>query len=553
MSADGLKQLVLKVTYSLLATSLVLGTMGCPDDDDPDPVNDVDINDVANDVDVFPPPNDVIDDVMPDVTPDVMPDVTPDVEPDVVPDVLPPGTARVKIIHDVADLLAESVDVYLNGDLLLDDFEYGTATGFIEVDSSLDYTIAVAGSDSTSVDDAFGTFGPFTFDEAARYVVVVSGVLDPTEFTDNPGGADISAQVFTFDQGREGATNGEVDDVLIFHGVTDAPAVNIVGAGTAPTLAEGLGYGEFTDDYLSLGQGVTAFDVMIGDDRVGSWQTHSVAGGQAYVYVITGFVDATQNPQAPLRILAYTAGEGTDRITGEPLERAARIQAFHNSPDPDLATVDVWVNDEPFIPGFSYRNATPFVTVPSGQAMVIDLTPAGAADTGASVFAETVTLEAGSTQAAVVSGIDNDETITNPNGVGIELNLYTSADVAEAPAPESALDLVVFHGIVDAPRVDVLATSAGVETAVLIDDLGYGEFTGRASVGAVTTRLDVTPAGTPATVVLSFTAALETFEGQAALVVASGLLTPPAGYPGAVLAVVAPDGTVALLEPDVVE
>ena len=41
--------------------------------------------------------------------------------------------ARVQIIHNSADMAAQSVDVYLNNELLLDNFSFRTSTPFIAV------------------------------------------------------------------------------------------------------------------------------------------------------------------------------------------------------------------------------------------------------------------------------------------------------------------------------------------------------------------------------------------------------------------------------------
>ena len=42
------------------------------------------------------------------------------------------GQARVQVIHNSADEAAEVVDVWLNDILLIDDFEFRTATPFVD-------------------------------------------------------------------------------------------------------------------------------------------------------------------------------------------------------------------------------------------------------------------------------------------------------------------------------------------------------------------------------------------------------------------------------------
>ena len=53
-------------------------------------------------------------------------------------------TARLQVIHNAADPLAASVDVYINGNKALDNFAFRTATPFIDVPSGADLNIGIA-------------------------------------------------------------------------------------------------------------------------------------------------------------------------------------------------------------------------------------------------------------------------------------------------------------------------------------------------------------------------------------------------------------------------
>ena len=58
--------------------------------------------------------------------------------------------ARVQIIHNSADMAAQSVDVYLNNELLLDNFSFRTSTPFVDIPANEDITISIAPSTSMS-------------------------------------------------------------------------------------------------------------------------------------------------------------------------------------------------------------------------------------------------------------------------------------------------------------------------------------------------------------------------------------------------------------------
>lgn len=68
------------------------------------------------------------------------------------------------------------VDVYLNGDLLIDDFVFRTATPFIDAPATIDFTVAIAPSNSTSAGDAIYT-QVFNLADGGTYVVVASGIV----------------------------------------------------------------------------------------------------------------------------------------------------------------------------------------------------------------------------------------------------------------------------------------------------------------------------------------------------------------------------------------
>ncbi|MDZ4820878.1 MAG: DUF4397 domain-containing protein, partial [Planctomycetota bacterium] len=64
----------------------------------------------------------------------------------------------------------------------------------------------------------------------------------------------------------------------------------------------------------------------------------------------------------------------------------ASLQVIHNSPYAAAALVDVYVNDALLLNDFAFRSATPYVTVPSGVNLKIDITAANAPNNASPVF-----------------------------------------------------------------------------------------------------------------------------------------------------------------------
>jgi hypothetical protein len=153
--------------------------------------------------------------------------------------------ARVQVIHNSADTSARTVDVYLNDTRVLDNLQFRRASGFVNIPAGTEVAIGVAPGNSTSVQDTVARFN-FTLEEDKRYVIVANGIVSANGYT--------PMQKFVlsvFDMGREEATDPAKTDVLVMHGSTDAPSVDIVER-TEGMLVENISYGEFSDDYLEL-------------------------------------------------------------------------------------------------------------------------------------------------------------------------------------------------------------------------------------------------------------------------------------------------------------
>lgn len=143
------------------------------------------------------------------------------------------NTAKVQVIHNCPDV--QTVDVYLGNTLLLDNFEYRTATGYVNVPSGAD-TLFVAPANSTSNADAVYSLGVNLVAETAT-VIVASGLV-----TNPPMG---QAFRLSTNGGLILGTTGEVQ-VLVYHGSHDAPTVDVRGADTTTVIVDDISFGAFS-------------------------------------------------------------------------------------------------------------------------------------------------------------------------------------------------------------------------------------------------------------------------------------------------------------------
>lgn len=416
------------------------------------------------------------------------------------------GSAKLQVIHNSA---SPTVDIYANSEKILDDFEYRTATPFIDVPSDVNIRIGVAPANSASVADTLVGFS-VTFTENKKYVVTASGIVGNT------------ATPFTLiinENGQDVATQSGKVDVAVLHGSTNAPAVDVDAVFVADNVVSNLPYGQFTP-YLSLDP--TKYDLAVRANGntaiVASFRADlsGLAGGAATVFA------SGELGGSPAFGLFAALANGT--VIQLPLTPTARLQVIHNSPNP---TVDVYAGNTRLLNDFEFRKATPFISVPADRSIRIGVAPGASASVADTLVGFPVNLETGKTYAVFASGI-----------VGSTTTPFTllADEARESSTVPAEVQFAVHHGAPGAPAVDVAVFGAGN----IVTDLAYGDFTPYLGVAPATYLLQVKPAGS-STVVGTFSANLSALAGGAARVFASGIF---GGNPAFGLFAALPDGTV---------
>ncbi len=254
----------------------------------------------------------------------------------------PPPTV-VQYVHASADPAAELVDVYVNDELVLEAFEYGTATEFIltPVNEELNVVVTVSGTETPVIEKAL------TLDFDVLYSITVTGVASPEEFAPNPDGADTGLQLLVTEDVR--IQSGSESDVefYILHASTDAPAVDIRANGTL--LAEGISYGESTP-YLNVSADTYEIDVLVAgtEDIAARFEADlSMLGGGAAQLVAKGFLNPADNQNGPMFSVAAVLpnGEviGFEGVTGDKPgnEIPAEFALEQNYPNPFNPTTNI--------------------------------------------------------------------------------------------------------------------------------------------------------------------------------------------------------------------
>jgi len=235
-------------------------------------------------------------------------------------------------------------------------------------------------------------------------------------------------------------------------------------------------------------------------------------------------------------------------------DQTARLQVIHNAADPAAEVVDLYVNGDLFYDDFKFRTATPFVDVPAGVDLELAVAPGGSNGVQDSIAVFTVNFAENETYVAVANGVVGNDFAANPDGRNINFTIFARDNVKEKGLFPFLVDALILHGATDAPKVDLLvsidksdnkynstqAADMDLPTVstwwgykwLLANNIAYGDFKGYKRLLPYKFIIDVTPADDNLNVVASFKANLSGLGGGAAVVFASGFLSPAANNNG---------------------
>lgn len=432
------------------------------------------------------------------------------------------GTASLQIIHNCADAAASTVDIWVNGALFVDNVDFRTATPFTEVPAGVPLVVDIAPGTSMSASESIFQ-QTFTLTADETYIIVASGIVSATGYS--------PAQPFSlavYDLAQETAAGGASNtDVLVYHGSTDAPTVDVYESAVLNTTAvDDISYGEFagylalpTDDYtLQVRDGANSTIVATYSAPLSTLGL----GGAAITVLASGFLDSSMNSNGPAFGLYVALATGGPLVPLPVLANpTARLQVVHNSADLAAATVDVWLNNTLLLDDVDFRTASPFIDAQAGVPFVVSIAAPTSTDTVGAIAHYTFTLDEGGSYIVVANGIVSASGYSPVQ----PFDLYVATDARETANDPANTDILVFHGASDAPTVDVAEIDV-LGGSTLVDDLPYGSFSDYLEVPTADYVLEVrTSDGTP---VAAFNAPLASLalQGQAITVFASGFLDP---------------------------
>ena len=230
-----------------------------------------------------------------------------------------PATARLQVIHNSPDPAADTVDVYVNDVLYLDDVAFREASAFADVPAGVALKVDITANDAA--DNAAPVFtGTYTLDASSTVQLIATGVVG-TGFAANPDGVDTAFTLLASVTAQETSAEAGKVDVRVVHGAPDAPTVDVRSFSCGIDCVDTIVVDDvrFTDvtAYVPLDPGFYNLAVTTADGAttVASYTADlSIAAGNAVTVLASGFVTPADDNNGPAFELVAVFSNGTTAI-----------------------------------------------------------------------------------------------------------------------------------------------------------------------------------------------------------------------------------------------
>lgn len=393
------------------------------------------------------------------------------------------GTARLRAVHAVPDIVGVPVDIYVNNENVAPGVDFFSATEYLDVPvGETDIAVVPAGGDP---DTAAVITATVTLEEGQDYSAVARGTADDTD------DADLGATLLDDDTS---APRRGYAKLRVAHFSPDAPAVDILVDGTK--VISGLEYLE-ASAYLPL--------------TTGSYTVEVAPAGGTPIYTDTLDIEAGQVVTAWANGLLDEAAPEDQAFTVTPTVDAEYfyLRAVHAVPDIAGSPVDVYVNGAS-VATFDFFDTTDYLALPGGDDYTVQVVPTGGDPDSEAVISDTLTADTFTTGAeySLVARGTAADTDAADLGATLLTDDNTAPDAGQARIRAA-------HFSPDAPAVDVYANGT-----LAIEDLSYLDASTYLSVPAGPVTFGIAPAdGAPI-----YTATVTLEAGKVYTAWANGLL-----------------------------
>jgi len=225
-------------------------------------------------------------------------------------------TARLQVIHNAPDSAVDTVDVYVNDALFLDNVAFREASAFTDVPAGVELKVDI--TDNNALSNQRPTFtGTYTLDASSTVQLIATGVVG-TGFAANPDGVSTAFTLLASTTAQEAALQAGKVEVRVVHGAPDAPTVDVRAPTSGPDvlIADDIAFTDVTG-YVPLDPASYVLNVTTADGltTVASYDVNlSIASGSAITVLASGFLSPADDNNGPAFALLAVFANGTTSL-----------------------------------------------------------------------------------------------------------------------------------------------------------------------------------------------------------------------------------------------
>lgn len=442
----------------------------------------------------------------------------------------------VQIIHNSPDTILDTIDIYFNaGDGLLIDSNLPFRSDWVleppYVVPGSPVNIIISRKHSYGTPDSVLGFSLDSFQSNHRYVLFLSGVINPAQYAPNPDGRSTALNLTMLQNIDSIASSDSVVFFKFFQGATDLDTVQGKDRLSRTQLFTSTTYDSLPDTVYtaldSLHHQLWEFQLLSPDSskNYGTYQVDfTFQGGNSVVLFTSGFLNPQQNDSgAALGLFgAFLNGD----IIQFPTQNAA-FQLIHNSPDTALDSVDVYINGVLTDTSFAFRTATTASPVFAYATYDIGIAQKHSTSVTDTFWSTSLTFQPDTFYIATVQGELSSSSgyAPNPQGISTGFNMLLTSPAEYTASSGFNFDFFMVNGIPDAGPLYLLPQGG----PVLCDSVVYNSETGYVSLPAQPGQfyvLNLASSASGGTTYGNYFANFPAYQGQSGVLLASGFLNP---------------------------
>lgn len=429
---------------------------------------------------------------------------------------------RVQFIHNAAAVVLDTVDVYVDGTLLVDNISFRRATKLLSVKGGF-HTININEKGSTDSGSMVIARLPAMIVGTQINIAMLVGLNTQTGYAANPDGKNTDLQLIL----RNNVTLSPIEtEISFFNGTTDMSGVDFY-ARPNKLFANNMFFGNSQVSTNKSEAVIMDFRDTSGLNNFNSYSLPlNLFARKSIVVFTSGFGVPSSNLYGePVRVLMVDTNGGV----ATELQQITRMILVNNSPDDSLRTVDVYLDNVKVADNLAYRKAALITASTGNHDITISHSSSNAnADSTMLLRVKTMSFQNGGTYLAFITGVkDTTKHVSNPDGLSTKLQLEVNNTFKEGTV--SGQVLLQFHnGMLDAPQWDL--DRIGTPNTKIGDNIAYRSFSSPVSVPALSTTLSVTRADS-FTTIGQYAMNPTAYSGLTGCLFTSGINTPNGANP----------------------